>query len=264
MRCFASLVLLALVFVPAWAPAESYTLQRGDTLYSVSRKFRVPLDDLLRANNVTDPSGLKVGTRIEIPQAWGEYRVVKGDTLYSVARRFSITVTELRRINTLGADHVLRVGETLRVPEAAWERTASQEPPAVVRAETTAATTAPAARGVPFWPHPGEIRALEGQLAPGVAIRGAAGDAVYSVSAGRVTWAAPFRGYGQIVFVKSDNGITFGYAGASEVAVKVGDRVNAGMRLATLGVHPHDGEAKVIFFATRGSEPLDPERAPRS
>jgi lipoprotein YgeR len=257
MRSLARLVLLVLVLVPARAPADTYTLQRGDTLYSVSRKFRVPLDELLRANSVTDPSSLKAGTRIEIPQAWGEYRVVKGDTLYSVARRFSITVTELRRINSLAADHVLRVGETMRVPEAAWERTAVQEQPA--------AAAAPAgSRGVPFWPHPGEIRPLEGQLAPGVAIRGAAGDAVCSVSAGRVTWAAPFRGYGQIVFVKSDNGITFGYAGASEVAVKVGDRVAAGTRLATLGVHPHDGEAKVIFFATRGSEPLDPERAPRS
>ena len=57
---------------PGWA--ESYTLRRGDTLYSVSRKFRVPLDDLLRTNNITDPSSLKVGTRIEIPDLIVELR----------------------------------------------------------------------------------------------------------------------------------------------------------------------------------------------
>ena len=252
-------LLLAAPAPRGWA--ESYTLRRGDTLYSVSRKFRVPLDDLLRTNNITDPSSLKIGTRIEIPETYGEYRAQKGDTLYSIARRFEITVTELRRINSFPADRVLKAGDVLRVPEAAWEQDARTQ---------TVSTTAPPTptpevpSGLPFWPHPGEIRPLEGQLAPGVAIQGAAGDPVYSVSSGRVTWAAPFRGYGQIVFVKCENGVTFAYAGASDLLVRVGDHVSAGTRLATLGVHPHDGVAKVIFFAARGSEPLDPARAPRA
>lgn len=256
MRLAPSLCLLLLVAAPQPGMAETYSLRRGDTLYSVSRKFKVPLDELLRANNITDPNSLKVGTRIEIPEAWAEIRVQKGDTLYSLSRRFGITVAELRRINSLTADHVLKVGETLRVPEAAWER---------VHGSQAAQAQAPAVpSGLPYWPHPGTVRQLEGQLAPGVEIQGAAGDPVYSVSEGRVTWAAPFRGYGQIVFVKSENGVTFAYAGASELLVRVGDRVSPGTRLATLGVHPHDGVAKVIFFATRGSEPVDPARAPRS
>lgn len=248
--------LILLAACPQPGMAESYTLRRGDTLYSVSRKFKVPLDELLRANSITDPNSLKVGTRIEIPEAWAEIRVQKGDTLFSLARRFGIPVSELRRINSLPADHVLKVGETLRVPEAAWERATGGQP------ATAAAAEIPS--GLPYWPHPGAVRQLEGQLAPGVAIEGAAGDPVYSVSGGRVTWAAPFRGYGQIVFVKCENGVTFAYAGASEVLVRVGDRVSTGTRLATLGVHPHDGVAKVIFFAARGSEPVDPARAPRS
>ncbi len=256
---FLCLLLIVIAAVPG--TAETYALRRGDTLYSVSRKFMVPLDDLLRVNNITDPSSLKVGTRIEIPEAWAEIRVQKGDTLFSIARRFEISVSELRRINSLPSNHVLKIGEALRVPQAAWEREAGAKATAAAPAEP------PASRiptGVPFWPHAGAIRQLEGQLAPGVAIEGAAGDPVYSVSGGRVTWAAPFRGYGQIVFVKAENGVTFAYAGASEILVRVGDRVATGMRLATLGVHPHDGVAKVIFFAARGSEPLDPNRAPRS
>ena len=256
-----SALLVCLVFLAAAAApgtAETYTLHRGDTLYSVSRKFRVPLDDLLRANNITDPSSLKTGTRIEIPEAYGEYRAQRGDTFYSIARRFSITVSELRRMNSLAADHILKVGELLRVPEAAWEQATQPQPVAAAQPPQPAVES-----GVPYWPHAGEVRQLDGQLAPGVSIEGAAGDPVYSVSTGRVTWAAPFRGYGQIVFVKCDNGVTFAYAGASDVLVRVGDRVSVGTRLATLGVHPHDGVAKVIFFASRGSEPLDPVRAPR-
>ena len=249
-------VLLAAPALPG--AAESYTLRRGDTLYSVSRKFKVPLDELLRANTITDPGSIKAGTRVEIPESWGEVRAQKGDTLFSIARRFGISVAELRRLNSLTADAVLRAGQALKVPQAAWEREALKAPPAPegARAETP--------RGLPYWPHPGEVRQLDGQLAPGVAIEGAAGDPVCSVSAGRVTWAAPFRGYGRIVFVKGDNGVTFAYAGADEVLVRVGDRVGVGTKLATLGAHPHDGIAKVIFFAARGSEPLDPVRAPRS
>ena len=254
---FLCLFLIAAAAAPA--TAESYALRRGDTLYSVSRKFKVPLDELLRTNNITDPSSLKIGTRIEIPEAWAEVRVQKGDTLFSIARRFAITVSELRRINSLASDHVLKIGETLRVPEAAWQREAGRQTAAAAPPQPPRVPS-----GVPYWPHPGAIRQLEGQLAPGVAIEGAAGDPVYSVSAGRVTWAAPFRGYGQIVFVKAENGVTFAYAGASEVLVRVGDRVSTGTRLATLGIHPHDGVAKVIFFAARGSEPVDPTRAPRS
>jgi murein DD-endopeptidase MepM/ murein hydrolase activator NlpD len=259
MRSALALCLLLLVAAPPRAAAEVYTLRRGDTLYSVSRKFRVPLDELLRANNITDPSSLKVGTRVEIPQAWAEVRVQKGDTLFSLARRFGISVTDLRRINSLPLDHVLKIGESLRVPEAAWESDAQRRAPA-----PAAAGASEASRGVPYWPHPGTIRQLTGQLAPGVAIEGEPGDPVYSVSPGRVTWAAPFRGYGQIVFVRAENGVTFAYAGASELLVRVGDKVITGTRLATLGVHPHDGVAKVIFFAARGSEPMDPARAPRS
>ena len=87
---------------------------------------------------------------------------------------------------------------------------------------------------------------------------------MYSVSDGEVTWAAPFRGYGKIVFVKSSNGVTYGYAGNSELRVQVGDEVSTGMPIGTLGVHAHDGAAKVLFFAARGSHPLDPHTAPRN
>ncbi len=151
----ACLLLLAAVAPPG--RAESYTLRRGDTLYSVSRKFRVPLDDLLRANNITDPSGLKVGTRIEIPEAYGEYRAQKGDTLYSIARRFDVTVTELRKINSFPADRVLKAGDVLRVPEAAWEQDAAKEA-ASATAPQAHAPQAPSPQqpgAPPFWPHPG-------------------------------------------------------------------------------------------------------------
>jgi murein DD-endopeptidase MepM/ murein hydrolase activator NlpD len=246
------LIFLGLLFAPGCpvvAADDVYVLRRGDTLYSIARKFDVPLQEILEANHIQDPSNLKVGTRIRIPGEEGGYTVRKGDTLYGIARRHGLTVAELRRLNDLPPNHVLRVGTNLHVPSLGAGETAEPVTPVA---------------GQPFWPHPGPVQPLEGRLANAVGIDGQAGDPVVSVSAGRVTWAAPFRGYGKIVFVKSENGVTFGYAGHDELTVSVGDQVQIGSTLGTLGVNARDGVARLYFFATRGNTPLDPYKAPRN
>jgi murein DD-endopeptidase MepM/ murein hydrolase activator NlpD len=255
------LVVLALVaLAPGLLPAEAtvYVLRRGDTLYSIARRFDVPLDLLMRENGISDPSKLSTGTRIVIPEPAGEYRVRKGDTLYGIARRHGLSVADLRRLNGLPSNHVIKVGEVLRVPDTAGEAASGPSVGAALAVRTTASA------GTPFWPHGGPVVTLEGRLSDAVAIEGNEGDPIISVSEGTVTWAAPFRGYGRVVFVRAPNGVTFGYAGNGEVLVGVGDAVSVGTTLARMGVHAHDGVAKVIFFATREENPLDPFEAPRN
>jgi murein DD-endopeptidase MepM/ murein hydrolase activator NlpD len=255
------LVALALVaLAPGLLSAEAtvYVLRRGDTLYSIARRFDVPLELLMRENGITDPSRLSTGTRIVIPEASGEYRVRRGDTLYRIAQRHGLSVADLRELNGLPSNHVIKVGDLLKVPEPPdAQQGQSQNASAQVRRTTARA-------GTPFWPHPGRVVSLDGRLSAAVAIEGKEGDPILSVSAGTVTWAAPFRGYGRVVFVRAANGVTFGYAGNGELLVGVGDEVTAGTTLGRMGVHAHDGVAKVIFFATRDEAPLDPFEAPRS
>ena len=45
----------------------AYTIQAGDTFYSLARRFRVSLDALLRANPGINPDALLVGQKICIP-----------------------------------------------------------------------------------------------------------------------------------------------------------------------------------------------------
>lgn len=50
------------------APAVTYTVEKGDTLYKISRKFNVPVADLIDTNNISNPNVIKEGTVLSIPE----------------------------------------------------------------------------------------------------------------------------------------------------------------------------------------------------
>jgi lipoprotein NlpD len=43
-----------------------YTVQPGDTLYSIAQRYNVSIQDLQAWNNITDPKKLKVGQRLQV------------------------------------------------------------------------------------------------------------------------------------------------------------------------------------------------------
>lgn len=92
--------------------ASSYTVSSGDTLYSIAKKFGIPIDKLKEANQLTD-NMLKIGQKLIIPLAEDTTYVVQaGDTLYSIARKFNITVDDIKKLNNL-VDDVLSIGKIL-------------------------------------------------------------------------------------------------------------------------------------------------------
>ena len=272
-------LLLMSLFMPSalYGDSNTYTVQKGDTLYSIARKFDVSLDTLFEVNNISDPTRVPVGTLLKIPgkaapPATGTpYIVQRGDTLYSLARRFAVSLDELLRVNGLTLKSLLKVGQRIVIPvEGAYAE--KQLVRAQDSGEVDAQGNHPEQRekseasekqGVPFWPHPGSIQKMRGKLSSAVAIIGRKGDSVVSVSTGRVTWAAPFRGFGKMVFVKSISGYVYGYGGHNHLFVKVGDRVDIGTEIGSLGTNSHDGIAKVFFFVTKNGKPYEPSQAPR-
>ena len=102
----------------------TYTVKLGDTLYGVARTYGITVDELKRANNLTN-NILTVGQVLNIPSQTGttdnSYTVQSGDSLYSIARRFNTTVDELKTINNLTSD-ILSIGQKLLIPSST-ERT---------------------------------------------------------------------------------------------------------------------------------------------
>ena len=52
---------------PAPEKPSYHTMQKGDTLYGVARKYNLKLKDLLAANQFKDPNRIAVGTKVKLP-----------------------------------------------------------------------------------------------------------------------------------------------------------------------------------------------------
>lgn len=95
---------------------NSYIVEKGDTLYSIAKKFDISVNKLKEYNNLGS-NLLNIGQKILIPI--GEdttYVVKKGDTIYSIAREFNTTVNKIKELNNLENNN-LSIGQILIVKE---------------------------------------------------------------------------------------------------------------------------------------------------
>ena len=102
----------------------TYTVQSGDSLYKIARKYNTTIDAIKKLNNLTTDL-LTVGQELSIPttedieeipeENYINYKVVSGDSLYSIARKYNTTIDAIKRLNNL-TSNLLSIGETLKIP----------------------------------------------------------------------------------------------------------------------------------------------------
>ena len=94
----------------------SYTVQKGDSLYSIARKYDTTIDRIKDLNNLTT-NLLSIGQVLLIPTDTNletTYTVQKGDSLYSIAKKYNTTVDRLKQLNNL-TSNLLSIGQILIV-----------------------------------------------------------------------------------------------------------------------------------------------------
>lgn len=105
-------------------PSPTYTVQEGDSLFTIALAFGTTVESLQQANDIADPSLLSVGQTLVIPGfedlsgALLTHRVQLGETLPGLAKRLGIPVETLIRINRLINPELLYVGQSLIHTEA--------------------------------------------------------------------------------------------------------------------------------------------------
>lgn len=246
-----TLLLFLLPLINTHGDDFTYTLKKGETLYAISRRFKVSLELLLTENKIKDPSRVPVGTEIKIPSM---HLVSKGDTLYSIAKKYNVSLDDLIESNEINDYTRMRVGTLLIIPHSKTEHFDKPRDPVAANKRIEQSDT--------LWPHPGPKEEFKGKL-KGVVISGRIGDRIFSISSGSVVWAGPYRGFGRVVFIESPGGYIYVYAGNEKTLVSVGDTVQPGKEIGRLGMNVHAGTPQLLFLVYQHGKPVDPWQAPR-
>lgn len=115
---------------------DAVTVKKGDTLYSIARRYDVPLREVVETNRLTPPYNLYVGQTIRLPTA-KYHTVAKGDTLYNISKRYNVDLNSLSRTNNIQPPYSLSIGQRLLLPGSIVEKTAASSSPAPKTSQTT-------------------------------------------------------------------------------------------------------------------------------
>ena len=106
----------------------SYTVKKGDTLYSISKTYNVPVDTIIKDNSLSSSSlsiwqKLKIRTEDNL-ECYGSdytppsnditYIVKKGDSLYQIAKKYNTSVDTIKKKNNL-TSNALSIGQKLLI-----------------------------------------------------------------------------------------------------------------------------------------------------
>ncbi|MBO4532157.1 MAG: LysM peptidoglycan-binding domain-containing protein [Treponema sp.] len=308
-----SLLICAILFAAAISlfADTTYKVEKGDTLYSISRKYQITVAELRAANNLSENDVIKVGQKLKIPtadisnaaalatdnkattsgsatlsstRATKEYTVVKGDTMYSISKKNGMTLAEFMALNNLDSNSVIKVGQKLKIytsgttantgttSTGSTSKSGVPEPvegPATTSTTTTApdtrtyGTTVTADKNT-VWPVKNPtVTQVKGKVG-GVQLSAQVNEPVVCIREGTVMYVGVYRGFGQVLFVQSKTGVIYTYTGLGSVSVKKGDYVVYNQQLGTAGIDPISGKPGITFMVFQNGQPIDPAKAPRN
>ena len=255
---------------------ETVTVEKGDTLYSISKRYDMPLRDLIDANGLKPPYTLKVGQVLRLPAS--TYHVVsRGDTLYSISRQYNANIADLKRINNLSYPYTLAVGQKVILAGSARSLSATANPPPkrkyTARAAPRKTTSRPARgsytvvqkRSSKFsWPVRGTNVSKfgtigKGRANDGININAARGTAVKAADAGTVAYAGnELKGFGNLILVRHNDGWITAYAHNDRLLVKKGQKVRRGEKIATVGATGGVNSPQLHFEIRAGKKAVNP------
>lgn len=220
-----------------------YTVEQGDTLASIAKKFNVSVDTIRWANStITSINSIKPGQTIKIPPVTGVVHTVRsGETIYSIAKRYDADAQSIVDFpfNNFTNDETfaLAIGQRIVVPDGTMPAEQPWSPTSAVARVLTPNAGAVSATGVWIWPAQGRITQPWRTWHKGIDIANQAGGAILAADAGKVVtagWPDNF-GYGNRVVIDHGNGYRTLYAHLSKINVQVGQTVNRGDVLGQMG-----------------------------
>ncbi|WP_343314314.1 peptidoglycan DD-metalloendopeptidase family protein [Brucella sp. BE17] len=236
---------------PQAASSGGYTVQSGDSLFSIAQKHNLPVDELKKANGLSN-GAIRVGQALVIPAAG------------------AAAPTQVAAVTPQPANPAKAAG-TPAQPDAnanVKPYTPPQASNKVIEEAEKDQAAAPSSTGISQmrWPVRGRILASFGQregasTSDGIDIMVPEGTSVKAAENGVVIYAGDgLKEFGQTVLVRHDNGLVTVYGHNSQIVVKRGQKVRRGEELAKSGMSGNAKSPKLHFEVRKDSAPVNPAK----
>lgn len=235
----------------------NYTVQVGDVIGEIAKRFNININTILWANDLTAHSYIKPNqTLVILPLDGVAHKVAKGDTVSKIAKLYDADATQIVKFNKLeedGADIV--VGETLIIPDGekptpkVVPNLIATRPSSFNKVVPVSSVLAPAGSGY-LWPTDAKIiTQYFGLTHNALDIAAPIGTRIYAIKAGTVITAQCGwnGGYGCYIKIDHGNGIISLYGHNSKLLVNVGDYVTQGQNISIMGSTGHSTGPHVHF-----------------
>lgn len=255
---------------PDWRPAN-YTVQKGDTLYSIALEHGQDYKEVAEWNGIQPPAyTIKIGQVLRMTAPGGESTAPIKPPVVAEAKPLPpaqpAIKTEPKATKQPYSDQALaqlEKPEKVARAEPPKPESPKAEPkpevakPTLKRGESAAEDEDEVDWG---WPAEGKILANfnDNGNSRGLDLAGSAGQAVLAAASGKVVHTGnTLRGYGKLIIVKHNKRYFSVYAHNSRVLIKEGQSVLKGQKIAEMGDTDAD-RVKLHFEIRRLGKPVDP------
>lgn len=243
----------------------------GDTLYSLSRKYSVPVNDLAVMNNIKPPFALYAGQEIRVPNLESApVRIADNEKAKSDVTPKSATTPKATKTTSSkdAKPAVTTKPQTKTQPKTKEQPKTQQQKTSAKSSSGNAVKKLPAiaARSSSrfSWPVRGKILSgygskSNGLFNDGINISAARGTAVAAAENGVVAYAGnEVKGMGNLVIVQHSDGWMTVYAHMDTLSVRRGARVNVGQKIGTVGQSGKVNKPQLHFEVRKGTKAYNP------
>lgn len=245
----------------------------GDTLYSISRKYAVPVNDLAVMNDLSAPFNLTAGQKLRVPNL----------NKVPVAQVVEVKTTEKQAVKVVVADEkkVAKVVQSTPVKQKVQsaksenvEKQKKNEPEKVQVAKPVKKISSDPNKKLPAitarssskftWPVRGKILSnygakSNGLFNDGINISATRGSVVKAAENGVVAYAGnEVKGMGNLIIVQHDGGWMTVYAHLDSMAVRRGVKVTVGQKIGTVGKTGKVDSPQLHFEIRKGTKAYNP------
>ena len=234
---------------------RAYTVQSGDTISSITRKFGLKnISTIIGVNGIENVRLLVSGQKLKIPSIDGlVYSVQKENTLQGLSAKYKVSVEELLDVNELESAN-LTVGQKLFIPGA---RLSGDELLNAMGELFKCPLTSKFRYTSMFGPRPDPITGAK-SFHTGVDMACPTGTPIYSSSTGTVAFVGYSNIFGNYIIVKHPNGYQTLYGHMSSTIAKKGQTVSQGTKLGLVGSTGYSTGSHLHFTVYKNGHLVDP------